>query len=69
MSHASATVTLSARVTEAVPARPLLVVERLAHTSATTALFCLCATPSTANLAPTTAPVTVEGDAVAGSWI
>ncbi|MFE5026339.1 hypothetical protein ACFRAO_24240 [Streptomyces sp. NPDC056656] len=83
MSHASATVTLSARITEAAPARPLLVVERLDHAVSSTALFTLCAGPGTpnaaaftlcagpppANFAPTTAPVAVEGDAVAGAWI
>jgi hypothetical protein len=85
MSHASATVTLSARITEAARARPLLVVERLDHTFGSTTLFTLCAGPSPAtpnaaaftlcagpppaNFAPTPAPVAVEGDAVAGAWI
>ncbi|MET7728740.1 hypothetical protein [Streptomyces mirabilis] len=69
MSHASATVTLSAHITEAVPARPLLVVERLDRTFGSTALFCLCASPIPANFASATAPVTAECDAVAAAWI
>jgi hypothetical protein len=85
MSNASATVTLSARISEAAPARPLLVVERLDHTFGSSVMFTLCAgpTPATPNaaaftlcagpppasFAPTTAPVAVEGDAVAGAWI
>lgn len=49
MSHASAThVTRSARITEAAPARPLLVVEHLDHTVSSTVLFSLCAGPSPA---------------------
>jgi len=84
MSHASATVTLSTRIAQAGPARPLLVVERLGHTSGSAALFCLCAAPvpaapaaaftlcagpSPAHLTSTTAAAAVEGDTVAGAWI
>ncbi|WP_331729472.1 hypothetical protein OG698_48435 (plasmid) [Streptomyces sp. NBC_01003] len=83
MSHASVTATLSARITEAAPARPLLVVEHLDHTVSSTVMFTLCAGPGEpnaaaftlcagpppANFSPTTAPVAVEGDAVAGAWI
>ncbi|RPK32946.1 hypothetical protein EES39_37885 [Streptomyces sp. ADI92-24] len=69
MSHASATATLSARVTEAAPARPLLVVERLDHSLGTTALFSLCAIPIPAHSPSTTASVTLDGEAVAGTWI
>lgn len=46
MSHASVThVTRSSRITEAAPARPLLVVEHLDHTVSSTVLFTLCASP------------------------
>ncbi|MEV5322006.1 hypothetical protein AB0K92_30955 [Streptomyces sp. NPDC052687] len=90
MSHASvSTDTGPARITEAVPARPLLVVEHLGHRagSAVRFTFCaeaaadapaftLCAGPIPANVAltytygaPTAAPVAVESDSVAGSWI
>ena len=85
MSHASATTTLSTRIAEAAVDRPLLVVERLGHTSGATALFSLCAAPSPAApavaaftlcagpspavLAPTTAAGAVEGDAAAEAWI
>jgi len=107
MSHASATpVTHSARITEASPARPLLVVEHLDHTAGSTVRFTFCADPipATSNAtaftfcadpipahtapftfcadpipagvaltytygAETAAPVAVEGDVVAGSWI
>uniref|UniRef100_A0AAU2W3Q8 Uncharacterized protein n=1 Tax=Streptomyces sp. NBC_00008 TaxID=2903610 RepID=A0AAU2W3Q8_9ACTN len=84
MSHTSATITLSKRISEAAPARPLLLVERLDHTSGSHALFSLCATPPPA--APTAAAFTlcagpppayltsttamaVEGDTFAGAWI
>lgn len=70
MSHASATTDTSpARITEAVPARPLLVVEHLGHSAgsavrftfcaeavpeaADTAAFTLCAGPIPANVALT----------------
>ncbi|WAU82301.1 hypothetical protein O1Q96_22600 [Streptomyces sp. Qhu-G9] len=86
MSHASATrVARSVHITEAAPARPLLVVEHLDHKVSSTVLFCLCTGPSPAppnaaaftlcagpppaNLVPATAPLAVEGDAVAGAWI
>ncbi|MCZ0978226.1 hypothetical protein O1L60_38960 [Streptomyces diastatochromogenes] len=84
MSHASALAPLSARLTEAFPARPLLVVERTDHTVGSTVLFTLCAGPVPAApgaaaftlcaarpRAPLPAPVSasVEGDAVAGTWI
>jgi hypothetical protein len=85
MSHASATTTLSARIAEAAPARPLLVVERLGHTSGSAALFTLCAAPppaapavaaftlcagpSPAVFASATAPESVEGDAASEAWI
>ncbi|MFF0478794.1 hypothetical protein [Streptomyces sp. NPDC004284] len=85
MSHASATITLPARITEAVPARPLLVVERTDHTFGSTVLFTLCAGPvpaapsaaaftlcagpPPASFASVSASVAVEGDVVAGAWI
>jgi len=69
MSHASATVTLQARVTEAAPARPLLVVESLDHSLGNTALFTLCAIPIPAHSPSATASVTLEGETVAGAWI
>lgn len=77
MSHASATlVARSARITEAAPARPLLVVEHLDHTVGSTVLFTLCASPTPVNL-PSAAPyraqamasVAAEGDADAESWV
>ncbi|MFF0428464.1 hypothetical protein [Streptomyces sp. NPDC004520] len=85
MSHASAIATLPARLTEAVPARPLLVVERTDHTFGSTVLFTLCAGPvpaapgvaaftlcagpPPASLSPVPVSASVEGDAVAGAWI
>ncbi|MFJ1809542.1 MULTISPECIES: hypothetical protein [unclassified Streptomyces] len=47
MSHASATPVTphSARITEAAPARPLLVVETLDHSAGSTMLFTFCADP------------------------
>ncbi len=85
MSHASATVSLSARISEAAPARPLLIVQLPDSSFGSPALFSLCATPvpaapnvaffslcagpPPASFAPTAASVAVDGDAVAGAWI
>lgn len=49
MSHASATTdTSSARITEAAPARPLLVVEHLGHCAGSAVRFTFCAEPALA---------------------
>ncbi|MFF4508469.1 hypothetical protein [Streptomyces sp. NPDC001401] len=85
MSHASATATASTRIAEAAPARPLLVVGRLGHTSHSAALFTLCAAqapaapavaaftfcagPTPALFASATAGESVEADAAAEAWI
>lgn len=85
MSHASATVSRPARISEAAPARPLLVIDLPDQAFGSPTLFCLCTVPvpaaphvasftlcaglPPANFAPTAAPVAVEVDAVAGAWI
>ncbi|MFC8147360.1 hypothetical protein ACFUKV_37325 [Streptomyces paradoxus] len=74
MSHASATfVTSSAHNTEAASARPLLVVKRLDHSTDSHPLACFTWTGLSASSgvidAQASAPLTVEGDAVGGSWI
>ncbi|MEU5217456.1 hypothetical protein AB0G79_14830 [Streptomyces sp. NPDC020807] len=85
MSHASATVSVPARMTPQAPARPFLVVELPDHAFGSTALFTLCAAPSPAvpgaasftlcagppptGFASAAAFAGVEGDAVGGAWI
>ncbi|MFB7513109.1 hypothetical protein [Streptomyces sp. NPDC056144] len=59
MSHASATVSVPARMTPQAPARPFLVVELPDHAFTSTALFTLCAAPAPAPAVPAAASFTL----------